>query len=182
MNRVPAFPLERKWADAILLGSDWVVHLPGTRWKCITSLPVRRPARCREHGTYGGQGKAVRRGSADGFAVRAGDQYKISKIKLVASMIAVTPAMESIKASLASWWPTTLSVLIAKVRLRGCRDPDAVADGRMRFEIMGKALFNKKPRSRSTWRQTLRPSLIRRFGLRGDLTKFACLRLPVMED
>src|SRR5262249_52331906 len=51
------------------------------------------------------------------------------------------------------------------------------ADGRMRFEIMGKALFNKKPHSRSTWRQTLRSSL-RRFGLRGDLTKFACLHHP----
>ena len=25
----------------------------------ITSPPVRQPARCREHGTYGGQGKAV---------------------------------------------------------------------------------------------------------------------------
>jgi len=41
--------------------------------------------------------------SADGFAVCAGDQYKIIKIKFVASMIAVTPATASSKASLASW-------------------------------------------------------------------------------
>src|SRR6516164_6766186 len=41
-------------------------------------------------------------GRADGFAVCAGDQYKIIKIKFVASMIAVTPATASSKASLAS--------------------------------------------------------------------------------
>jgi hypothetical protein len=40
---------------------------------------------------------------ADGFAVCESGQYKISKIKLSISMIAVTPAMESAKASLASW-------------------------------------------------------------------------------
>jgi hypothetical protein len=37
-----------------------------------------------------------------GFAARNG-QYKISKTKLSISMIAVTPATESTKASLASW-------------------------------------------------------------------------------
>jgi len=37
------------------------------------------------------------------FASSQGAQYKIIKIRFVASMIAVTPAMESIKASLASW-------------------------------------------------------------------------------
>src|SRR5262249_44717870 len=35
-------------------------------------------------------------------------------------------------------------------------------------------VFNKKPHSRSAWPQTLRPSLIRRFALRGDPNKFAC--------
>jgi hypothetical protein len=37
------------------------------------------------------------------FASSKGNQYKISKIKLSISMITVTPAMESTKASLASW-------------------------------------------------------------------------------
>ena len=42
--------------------------------------------------------------SADGFAVLSRvAQYKISKIKLSISMIAVTAARESTKASLASW-------------------------------------------------------------------------------
>src|SRR5215471_3542808 len=64
---------------------------------------------------------------------------------------------------------------MAKVRLRGCRDPDTVAEGRMGFEIMGKVLFNKKPHSRSALLQTLLPSLTRRFALHGDPKKFACL-------
>jgi len=34
---------------------------------------------------------------------RAGAQYKISKIKFAISVMVVTPATESIKASLASW-------------------------------------------------------------------------------
>src|SRR6516165_6947132 len=44
--------------------SDWVVPSawdPGTKVKIPYTLhcPVSTPARCREHGTYGGQGKAV---------------------------------------------------------------------------------------------------------------------------
>ena len=54
-----------------------------------------------EHGTYGGQRKAV--GCVPPTALLFGTQYKIIKIKFVASMIAVTPATASSKASLASW-------------------------------------------------------------------------------
>ena len=57
----------------------------------------------REIGTYGGRRQSRWPRTADGFAVCAGDQYKIIKIKFVASMIAVTPATASSKASLASW-------------------------------------------------------------------------------
>src|SRR6516225_9859182 len=57
----------------------------------------------REHGTLGGRRQSRWLRTADGFAVCAGDQYKIIKIKFVASMIAVTPATASSKASLASW-------------------------------------------------------------------------------
>ena len=57
----------------------------------------------REIGTYGGRWQSRWPRAADGFAVCAGDQYKIIKIKFVATMIAVTPATASSKASLASW-------------------------------------------------------------------------------
>jgi len=65
------FALERQRASAILPRSDW-----GRPSACgtdgadegearITSLPVRHPHDAvREHGTYGGQGKAVRRQGA----------------------------------------------------------------------------------------------------------------------
>jgi len=53
-------------ADAMLPWWDWVVHLPAewtveTKVKMAHTLhcPVSTPARCREHGTVGGQGKAV---------------------------------------------------------------------------------------------------------------------------
>jgi hypothetical protein len=71
----------------------------------ITSLPVRHPHDAvREHGTYGGQGKAVRRQEAPtALLFEQVAQYKIIKIKFVASMIAITPATASTKASLASW-------------------------------------------------------------------------------
>src|SRR6516162_1246894 len=55
------FALERKRASGILSRSDW--GRPFCPWDAdearITLPPVRQPARCREHGTYGGQGKAV---------------------------------------------------------------------------------------------------------------------------
>src|SRR5262249_55010693 len=51
------------------------------------------------------------------------NQYKVSKIRLSITMIAVTPAMESTKASLAASCPTKLAVFIANIQLSGCRDP-----------------------------------------------------------
>jgi hypothetical protein len=51
------------------------------------------------------------------------NQYKVSKIRLSITMIAVTPAMESTKASLAASCPTNLAVFIANIQLSGCRDP-----------------------------------------------------------
>ena len=51
----------------------------------------------------GDEGKAVGWLSADGFAVWARAQYKISKTKLSISIIAITPATDSTNVSLASW-------------------------------------------------------------------------------
>jgi hypothetical protein len=51
----------------------------------------------------GDEGKAVGRGPPTALLFEQGAQYKISKTKLSISMIAVTPATESTKASLASW-------------------------------------------------------------------------------
>ena len=66
--------------------------------------------------------------AADGFAVGAArcTQYKISKIKFAISIIAITPATESTKACITSWWPATLSVFMANLPLKssGSRDPD----------------------------------------------------------
>ena len=95
----------------MLARSDWDVPLPaertvGTKVKnSITSLPVRYPHdAAQESGTYGGQGKAVRRQEAPtALLFEQVAQYRIIKIKLSISMIAVTAATESTKASLASW-------------------------------------------------------------------------------
>ena len=54
-----------------------------------------------EIGTYGGRRQSRWLRTADGFAVFA--QCKIIKSKYAVSIIAVTPATESTKASLASW-------------------------------------------------------------------------------
>jgi hypothetical protein len=51
----------------------------------------------------GDEGKAVGRVPPTALLFEKSGQYKINKIKLSISMIAVTPATESIKASLASW-------------------------------------------------------------------------------
>ena len=62
-------------------------------------LPSKKTVR------LGDKAKPLVRSMTDGFAVFAkrGSQYKIIKIKFAISMIAVTPATESTKASLASW-------------------------------------------------------------------------------
>jgi hypothetical protein len=60
----------------------------------------------------GDEGKAVGRGPPTALLFEQGAQYKISKTKLSISMIAVTPATESTKASLASWWPANLSTFM----------------------------------------------------------------------
>jgi hypothetical protein len=125
----------------------------------------------------GDEGKAVGCVPLTALLFERDTQYKISKIKFAISMMAVTPATESNKASLASWWPANRSAFMTKARFGGCRDPDTRPEGRMGF-VMGQALFNTKPHSRSASRQTQRPSLTRRFALRSDLTKFACFNLP----
>jgi hypothetical protein len=51
----------------------------------------------------GDEGKAVGCVPPTALLFEAGAQYKISKSKFAISIIAVTPAMESTKASLASW-------------------------------------------------------------------------------
>jgi hypothetical protein len=96
---LPTAQLAHNCADAMLARSDWDVPLPaertvGTKVKnSITSLPVRHPHdAAQESGTYGGQGKAVRRQEAPTALLfeQQGAQYKLIKIKFVASMIAVT--------------------------------------------------------------------------------------------
>jgi hypothetical protein len=60
MNRVPAFPLERNQADAILLWSDWVA--PSALGTKVKPASLHRPfdnPRVPPIGTLGGQGKAV---------------------------------------------------------------------------------------------------------------------------
>jgi hypothetical protein len=93
----------------------------------------------------GDEGKAVRRGGADGFAVQRCSQFKISQTKLSISKTAVIPPTASTKASLASWLPANRSIFMAEVRLRGC----TVREERMGLEFMGQAFFNTKPHSRS---------------------------------
>jgi hypothetical protein len=50
-----------------------------------------------------------------GEALAKSIQYNTSKIKLVISKMAITPAKERTKACIASWWPK-LSLFIAKIR------------------------------------------------------------------
>ena len=52
------------------------------------------------------------------FTSSQGAQYKISKSKFATSIMAVTPATESTKASLASLRPTNLSAFIVIVRFK----------------------------------------------------------------
>jgi hypothetical protein len=69
------------------------------------------------NGTYGDEGKAVSCLSPTAllFEQVRRTQCKISKIKVATSVIAITPATESAKACLASWWPVNLSVFMANL-------------------------------------------------------------------
>ena len=87
--------------------SDWVVpsaRKTGDEGEAHLHRPFDNPHDAENTARMGDKAKPSGvSASADGFAVCAGDQYKIIKIKFVASMIAVTPATASSKASLASW-------------------------------------------------------------------------------
>ena len=91
--------------------SDWIVPAAGTDAMGTKVKPasLHRPFdnphdAVQESGTYGGQGKAVRRQRPPtALLFEQVAQYRIIKIKLSISMIAVTAATESTKASLASW-------------------------------------------------------------------------------
>ena len=85
--------------------SDWVVPFArktGDEGEAHLHRPFDNPHDAENRARRGTRQSRWLR-TADGFAVCAGDQYKIIKIKFVASMIAVTPATASSKASLASW-------------------------------------------------------------------------------
>jgi hypothetical protein len=53
-------------------------------------------------------------------------QETLSSRKFAISMIVVTPATESTKASLASWWPANLAVFMANVRSSLAQDLPSV--------------------------------------------------------
>jgi hypothetical protein len=70
------------------------LHRPGSTARRMLSKNTAR---------MGDEGKAAGTVPPTASLFEEGAQYKISKIKLSISMIAVTPATESTKASLASW-------------------------------------------------------------------------------
>ena len=98
------FALERKHASVILARSNWVVLDSGTEGD---HRPVSTSRRLPSEKTVrmGDKAKplAAYRRRLCCLCGCGAIQYKISKIKLSISMIAVTPATESTNASLASW-------------------------------------------------------------------------------
>jgi hypothetical protein len=74
---------------------------------------VVKRSSCENTARMGDEGKAVRRrGAPTALLFEQGGQYRISKSKYAVSIMAVTLATESTKASRASWWPTYLSVFM----------------------------------------------------------------------
>ena len=79
-------------------------------------------------------------------------QCKISKIKVATSVIAITPATESAKACLASWWPANLSVFMANLPFKKWlpRGPE-LTQRRIATTAAMQALFGKDLAAHRRW-------------------------------